>query len=203
MNHERLVKMNKYRHFFYKGFHIDLKRVGNSTYPLESKSGISVEYSRILSVDVNSRVPISTYTPNFFDLQVFLEQYRNKSSEDIWVDVELSPKKNWYKTFEELQKAIEIILKPLESYLDFVSRINEVREAFKENDINEKAITGKVEDWFYGNFGTRNDCESIKKISETEWQVLFWERGTAKVVLTMFNEKHIYEYILNKYLEVI
>lgn len=207
MNNDRLEKMNKYRRFFYTEFNIDLDRVGNTLYPLKSESGITIESfgdeSRIYKIDSGKHISISTYHPDFFDLQVLFDQYRNKSKKLLSVNLDSYPRKGWYRETKNFEEAVAILLNPLETYQDFVGRINEIREVFKEVVINQESITGKIEDWFYGDFQTRNDCESIKKISETEWQVLFWERGTAKVEITMFDKKHVYEYIINKYLHLI
>ena len=154
---------------------------------------------------VNSKDQIiSTDTPEFYRLQVLLDQYRNTDKPLPTIDPSTHPLRNqWYNSAEELKKAMQIMLMPLESYEDFIGNVKLVEETFDRTIIYPEMELGSVATWSLGDTKVRDNCITVKAVGNEEWQILYWERGSSRVILTVFAEKHVYEFFMNEYLNVV
>ena len=192
--------------FFFNNYEIDFLRVGL----LDSQihNGISILKNNdevyIYKVVNGKDQIISTDTPEFYRLQVLLDQYRNTDKPLPNIDPSTHPLRNqWYNSAEELKKAMQIMLIPLESYKDFIGNVNLVEETFDRTIIYPEMELGSVATWSFGDTKVKDNCITVNSVENDEWQLLYWERGSSKVILTVFHEKHVYEFFMNEYLNVV
>ena len=93
---------------------------------------------------------------------------------------------------------------PLESYTDFISNVKLVEETFDRTVIYPEMELGNVATWSLGDTKVRDNCITVNAVGNDEWQLLYsLERGSSKVILTVFAEKHVYEFFMNEYLNVV
>lgn len=192
--------------FFFNNYEIDFSRVGL----LDSQiyNGISILKNNnvvyIYKIVNGKDQIISTDTPEFYRLQVLLDQYRNTDKPLPTIDPSTHPLRNqWYNSAEELKKAMQIMLMPLESYKDFIGNVKLVEETFDRTIIYPEMELGSVATWSLGDTKARDNCITVNSVGNDEWQLLYWERGSSKVILTVFAEKHVYEFFMNEYLNVV
>ena len=147
---------------------------------------------------------ISTYEPGFFLVQIFLDQYRNIDKPLPTINPSTHPLRNhWYTSAEKLKKAMRIMLMPLDSYENFVDNVRLVEETFDRTIIYPEMELGNIATWSLGDTKARDNCITVNLLGNDEWQLLYWERGSSKVILTVFAEKHVYEFFMNEYLNVV
>lgn len=192
--------------FFFNNYEIDFSRVGL----LDSQiyNGISILKNNnevYIYKIVNGKDQItSTDTPEFYRVQVFLDQYRNTEKPLPTIEPSTHPLRNqWYNSAEELTKAMQIMLMPLDSYENFVANVRLVEETFDRTIIYPEMELGNITTWSLGDTKVRDNCITVKAVGNEEWQILYWERGSSKVILTVFAEKHVYEFFMNEYLNVV
>ena len=192
--------------FFFNNYEIDFSRVGL----LESKiyNGISIlknNHEVYIYKIVNGKDQlISTDTPEFYRVQIFLDQYKNEDKPLPTIDPSTHPLRNhWYEITEKLKKAMQIMLMPLDSYTDFIANVKLVEETFDRIIIYPEMQLGDIATWSLGDTKARDNCITVNALGNDEWQLLYWERGSSKVILTVFAEKHVYEFFMNEYLNVV
>ena len=192
--------------FFFNNYEIDFSRVGL----LESKiyNGISIlknNHEVYIYKIVNGKDQlISTDTPEFYRVQIFLDQYKNEDKPLPTIDPSTHPLRNhWYEITEKLKKAMQIMLMPLDSYTDFIANVKLVEETFNRIIIYPEMQLGDIATWSLGDTKARDNCITVNALGNDEWQLLYWERGSSKVILTVFAEKHVYEFFMNEYLNVV
>ena len=192
--------------FFFNNYEIDFSRVGL----LDSQiyNGISILKNNnevyIYKIVNGEGYIISTDTPEFYRVQVLLDQYRNTDKPLPTIDPSTHPIRNqWYTSAEKLKKAMKIMLLPLESYTDFISHVKLIEETFNRTIIYPEMELGRVATWSLGDTKVRNNCITVKAVGNEEWQILYWERGSSRVILTVFAEKHVYEFFMNEYLNLV
>ena len=192
--------------FFFNNYEIDFSRVGL----LESKiyNGISIlknNHEVYIYKIVNGKDQlISTDTPEFYRVQIFLDQYKNEDKPLPTIDPSTHPLRNhWYEITEKLKKAMQIMLMPLDSYTDFIANVKLVEETFDRIIIYPEMQLGDIATWSLGDAKVRDNCITVNALGNDEWQLLYWERGSSQVILTVFAEKHVYEFFMNEYLNVV
>ena len=192
--------------FFFNNYEIDFSRVGL----LDSQiyNGISILKNNnvvyIYKIVNGKDQIISTDTPDFYRVQVFLDQYRNTDKPLPTIDPSTHPLRNhWYDSSEKLKKAMRIMLMPLVTYQDFIANVRLVEETFDRTIIYPEMELGSVATWSLGDTKVRDNCITVKAVGNEEWQILYWERGSSRVILTVFAEKHVYEFFMNEYLNVV
>ena len=192
--------------FFFNNYEIDFSRVGL----LESKiyNGISIlknNHEVYIYKIVNGKDQlISTDTPEFYRVQIFLDQYKNEDKPLPTIDPSTHPLRNhWYESTEKLKKAMQIMLMPLDSYTDFIANVKLVEETFNRIIIYPEMQLGDIATWSLGDAKVRDNCITVNALGNDEWQLLYWERGSSQVILTVFAEKHVYEFFMNEYLNVV
>lgn len=192
--------------FFFKNYEIDFSRVGVFDTPIIN--GIAVpkinQKTCICKIIEDKLILISTYEPEFFLLQIFLDQYRSKGEHLPTIDPSMHPVRNhWYTSAEKLKKAMRMMLMPLDSYENFVANVRLVEETFDRTIIYPEMELGSIATWSLGDTKVGDNCITVKAVGNEEWQILYWERGSSKVILTVFHEKHVYEFFMNEYLNVV
>ena len=178
--------------FFFNNYEIDFLRVGL----LDSQiyNGISILKNNdevyIYKVVNGKDQIISTDTPDFYRVQVFLDQYRNTDKPLPTIDPSTHPLRNqWYDSSEKLKKAMRIMLMPLVTYQDFIANVRLVEETFDRTIIYPEMELGNIATWSLGDTKARDNCITVNLLGNDEWQLLYWERGSSKVILTVFAEK--------------
>ncbi|MBU5615815.1 hypothetical protein KPY62_01595 [Psychrobacter sp. TAE2020] len=191
--------------FFFNNYKIDFSRVGllNS----QIYNGISILKNNEVYIYkvVNSKDQIiSTDTPDFYRVQVFLDQYRNTAKPLPTINPSTHPLRNhWYESSEKLKKAMSIMLMPLDSYENFIVNVRLAEETFDRTIIYPEMELGSIATWSLGDTKASDNCITVNSVGNDEWQLLYWERGSSKVILTVFAEKHVYEFFMNEYLNVV
>ena len=190
---------------FFKNYDIDFERVGAFEIPI--KDGIASlkinEQFYICRINEQAVDKISTYTSEFFLLQIFLDHFRDNEQplpelgvSDIYHD-------RLYETAAQINLAMQIMIMPLNSFEAFVNRVRLIESTFDKTIIYPYMDTSSINTWSWGDPKTVNDCETVQQVNDNEWQILYWERGGSKVVITLFEEKYVYEYFIDSYLHVV
>lgn len=192
--------------FFFKNYEIDFLRVG--VFGTSIINGVAIpkidQKTYICKIDNNKLKLISTYEPGFFLVQIFLDQYRNTDKPLPTINPSTHPLRNhWYTSAEKLKKAMRIMLMPLDSYENFVDNVRLVEETFDRTIIYPEMELGNLATWSLGDTKARDNCITVNALGNDEWQLLYWERGSSKFILTVFAGKHIYEFFMNEYLNVV
>lgn len=196
---------NIHNNLFFKNYPIDFERVGAFGIPI--KDGIaSVKIKEpfyICRINEHAVSKISTYESGFFLLQIFLDHFRDNEQplpelgvSDIYHD-------RLYETAEQINLAMQIMIMPLNSFEAFVNRVRLIESTFDKTIIYPYMDTSSINTWSYGNPKKVNDCETVQQVNDNEWQILYWERGGSRVVMTLFEEKYVYEYFIDAYLHVV
>ena len=192
--------------FFFNNYEIDFSRVGVFNTPIIN--GIALpkisQKTYICKITEKKLKLISTYEPGFFLLKIFLDQYKNEDKPLPTIDPSTHPLRNhWYEITEKLKKAMQIMLMPLDSYTDFIANVKLVEETFDRIIIYPEMQLGDIATWSLGDAKVRDNCITVNALGNDEWQLLYWERGSSQVILTVFAEKHVYEFFMNEYLNVV
>lgn len=207
--------------FFYTHFNLDFDRIGGFGFPIVSTTGV-VEldvlnrqdkyYSRSIIYRIRENVePVSLYDKETFRIQIFLDQYGYLGrplpvfSQEV-IDSNLS----WpihYKNYDEVHQAMQLMLKPLNTYDDFIERIREI-EAFRQRTIIHPRMLplGNINDWVWGDIYGDMGGYVIEQIGESEWGFMYWLRGykqSQSSSITFFREQAIYEWLVNSYLSLL
>lgn len=213
-----LISANILNKFFFTHFNINFDRIGGFGFPLIASSGVNsqkmgLDYqekyenkSLIHLLRDNKSISVSVYDSGIFRIQIFLDQYGylGKSlpvfSQEV-IDSHLSWSK-YYKNYDEIRQAMQIMLKPLNTYDDFIERIKEI-EAFRRWQIirPEMLPLGNINNWSWGDIYGELGGITIQQTNESEWQFIPWQRGYAQSPsITFFREQAIYEWFVNLYL---
>ena len=196
---------NIHNNLFFKNYPIDFERVGAFGIPI--KDGIaSVKIKEpfyICRINEHAVSKISTYTSGFFLLQIFLDHFRDNKQplpelgvSDIYHD-------RLYETAAQINLAMQIMIMPLNSFEAFINRVRLIESTFDKTILYPYMDTSSINTWSWGDPKTVNDCETVQQVNDNEWQILYWERGGSRVVMTLFEEKYIYEYFIDAYLHVV
>lgn len=192
-------------YFFYTHYDLEFSRIGGfGAYPNNGIEASKVgECTYIFKVDEDVKIKISIYDDEFFRLQIFLDQFR-----DIGRPLPLVNPNDYsgisdYSTSKELSRAMNIMVLPLDTYQDFIANVRLVEETFDRTIIYPEMELGNIATWSLGDTKARDNCITVNLLGNDEWQLLYWERGSSKVILTVFAEKHIYEFFMNEYLNVV
>lgn len=190
---------------FFKNYNIDFERVG--AFGITIKDGIASvninEAFYICRINEHAASKISTYESGFFLLQIFLDHFRDNEQplpklgvSDIYHD-------RLYETAEQINLAMQIMIMPLNSFEAFVNRVRLIESTFDKTIIYPDMDISSINTWSRGDPKTMNDCETVQQVNDNEWQILYWERGGSRVVITLFEEKYVYEYFIDSYLNVV
>ena len=196
---------NIHNNLFFKNYPIDFERVGAFGIPI--KDGIaSVKIKEpfyICRINEHAVSKISTYTSGFFLLQIFLDHFRDNEQplpelgvSDIYHDRQ-------YETAAQINLAMQIMIMPLNSFEAFINRVRLIESTFDKTILYPYMDTSSINTWSWGDPKTANDCETVQQVNANEWQILYWERGGSRVVMTLFEEKYVYEYFIDAYLHVV
>lgn len=190
---------------FFKNYDIDFERVGVFEIPI--KDGIASlkinEQFYICRINEQAVDKISTYTSEFFLLQIFLDHFRDNEQPLPKLDVSDIYHNRQYETAEQINLAMQMMIMPLNSFEAFVDRVRLIESTFDKTIIYPYMDTSSINTWSWGDPKTVNDCETVQQVNDNEWQILYWERGGSKVVITLFEEKYVYEYFIDSYLHVV
>lgn len=209
--------------FFFTHFNLDFDRIGMINFPLMANSGVYTQrmgedyqkkyqtHSLMCLLRDDQSIPISTYDKETFYIQIFLDQYGYLGrplpvfSQEV-IDSNLS----WpiyYKNYDEVHQAMQLMLKPLNTYDDFIERIREI-EAFRQRTIIHPKMLplGNINDWVWGDIYGDMGGYVIEQIGESEWRFVHWLRGykqSQSSSITFFREQAIYEWLVNSYLSLL
>ncbi len=180
--------------FFFNNYEIDFLRVGLPD--SQTDNGIAVLKSasefyicRVLDGEYQT---ISTDEPEFYRVQIFLDQFRNKNKFLPFIDSDIYLlREHRYDSIDDLKQAMKIMLMPLESYEDFICNIRVAEKAFNRTIIYPDMELGSLTTWSLGDSKSANDCFTVNSLGNDEWQILYWERGGSNVIMTLFHEKHV------------
>lgn len=190
---------------FFKNYDIDFERVGAFEIPI--KDGIASlkinEQFYICRINEQAVDKISTYTSEFFLLQIFLDHFRDNEQPLPKLDVSDIYHNRQYETAEQISLAMQMMIMPLNNFEAFVDRVRLIESTFDKTIIYPYMDTSSINTWSWGDPKTVNDCETVQQVNDNEWQILYWERGGSKVVITLFEEKYVYEYFIDSYLHVV
>ena len=192
--------------FFFNNYEIDFSRVGLSDAQIDNGIAMLKNADKFYICSVSSRESkiISTGEPEFYRVQIFLDQCRSKGKPLPLINSNVYLLQKYrYDSINDLKQAMQIMLMPLESYEDFIFNIKVVEKTFDRTIIYPDMQLGNLATWSLGDAKSVNDCFTVNSLGKDEWQILYWERGGSKVVITLFHEKHVYEYFMNLYLRVV
>ena len=191
--------------FFFKNYEINFLRVGLSDSQIDNgiavlKSASKFYICRVLDGEYQI---ISTNEPEFYRVQVFLDQYRSTGKPLTFIDSNVYLLQKYrYNSVNKLKQAMQIMLMPLESYEDFINNIRVAERTFDRTIIYPDMELGNLATWSLGDAKSANDCFTVNSLGNDEWQILYWERGSSNIIMTLFHEKHVYEYFMNLYLRI-
>ncbi len=169
---------------------------------------------------------IDSPAPLLFTIQIFLDQFRDAKKPLPVVDPrnlyryakglyapDYMPKPPTYSVFKQL---MEIMIRPLNTYDDLISSLKLYETLTGKNVLNStayfdgigrvKKFTGNIIDW------TNNDLDEIVLENPNEYAIysrIYWERSSEhyqreeKPKMWFYDVRHLYEYILNYYCDIV
>ena len=193
------------QNFFFNNYDIDFSRVGLLDRPVNDGISIQIKDDKSYILKINDGVAevISTYSSSFFLLQIFLDQYRGTEKPFPIVNPSQHPiRSSWYKNYDELKQAMQIMIMSLNTYEDFIKTIRFIEKTFNRAIIYPEIEIGNISTWSWGNTVTRDNLLTVDKCADGSWQILNWQRGHSEQYMTVFDEKYIFEFFIEIYLSV-
>ena len=204
--------MTEYDKHFFKQFDIDMNRVGTRETVLTSE-GVGVEkykgYSIIFQRTSSNKNYISTFDDGIFNLMVFLDQYKgtnknlpNMPSEELRRQYQPSLIERNYNN-KMYQDALSILSgNDITSYSQLVDLILSSRYLVSAQYINSTSFGETLEDWYFGDIH-QYDGSKFRLNSEGFWELIHIEKGNGISVVTFYDVKYVYQYLLSVYFAVL
>ena len=145
----------------------------------------------------------------FLMLRLFLDKYRTGKHELPVLTKTRLVGQSEEEAIQWNRRAMEILLRPLDTYADLLARIDEAEEELRWNIKNIETFNGyeSEEDGCRALNGERPDYEDdayrvIRPVSEGVWDVFSKkERSSERVfMLRIYGRPYLHEYILNTHL---
>ena len=204
--------MTEYDKHFFEHFNIDMNRVGTRTNAITSE-GVGIEkykgHSIIFQRTSSNKNYISTFDDGIFNLIVFLDQYKgtnknlpNMLSEELRRQyqpslIELNYDNDMY------QDALSILRdNDITSYSQLVSLVLSSKNLVSAQYIKSTSFGEKLEEWYFGDIH-QYDGSKFRLNSEGLWELVHIEKGNTTAIITFYNIKYIYQYLLNFYFSVL
>lgn len=212
-----LISGNILDEFFFTHFNIDFDGIGGFGFPLKASSGVNAQRmgldyqekykkkSLIHLLRDNQSISVSTYDDDTFRIQIFLDQYGYLGRQlPVFSEEVIASNMIWqnkYKTYDEVRQAMQIMLKPLNTYDDFIERIKEI-EVFRQWQIirPEMLPLGNINSWSWGDIYGECGGFILNQSDTNEWQLISGSRGRTSHFATFFREQAVYEWFVNLYL---
>lgn len=201
-----MIKLNS---FFCKHFDIDLARVGTLERPLKAE-GIGLEtynsHTIIIKKDSFTKEFISTYDSSIFKLMVFLDQYRygdkklpNLPSGDSRQEYQPSSITPEYDNDTYLQALSTLRDSNVTSYSQLVNLILSSKDLVSAQYIKSTSFGEKLEEWYFGDIH-QYDGSKFRLNNEGFWELMHIEKGNGRAIVTFYDVKYVYQYLLSLYL---
>lgn len=208
------LKMTAYNQHFFRHFDIDMSRVGLRLHALKSE-GVGIEkhkdYSVIFQRSPSAQEYICTFDTDVFILMIFLDQYRGTDK-----PLPKMPTQSFLQRYSSsliklryddsrYQTALTILRdNTIITYSQLVQLITALRaqELIGEEFIKSTTFGEKLEDWYFGD-KHKYDGSAFMINSEGYWDLMQIEKGNGRPIMTFYDIKYVYQYLLNLYLPVL